>query len=123
MTSDLQSEVHKLLLFMKRRSDISVGAFREYYESKHVPLCMRYMRGATRYVRRYLEPVDGMAEPEFDVITELWFTARAPVDAIIATLRNDAMPDDVIADELEFIDRAKSRFHAVIDVETHLGDV
>ncbi|KPF91842.1 hypothetical protein IP81_07130 [Novosphingobium sp. AAP83] len=123
MTSDPKAEVHKLLLFMKRRPDISVGAFREYYETRHMPLCMRYMRGATRYFRRYLEPVEGMAEPEFDVITELWFTSRAPVDAIIATLRKDAMPPDVIADELEFIDRAKSRFYAVSEVETDLGDV
>jgi hypothetical protein len=112
--------MHKLLLFMKRKSGMSLPDFRAYYEEQHVPLCMRYMRGPTRYVRRYIEPVPGRAEPEFDVITELWFASRVPLDIIIDTLSKDAMPDAVIADEANLFDRSKTRFHAVSEVETEL---
>jgi hypothetical protein len=113
--------MHKLLLFMKRKPGMSVAAFRDYYETRHVPLCMKYMAGAERYLRRYLEPAPGMPEPEFDVITELWFAGRAPVDAIVATMAKDAMPADVIADELNLFDRSKTRVHAVHECETALA--
>ena len=121
MISDRRAPVHKLLLFMKRKPGLGLAEFRDDYENRHVALCMPYMQAAERYFRRYLEPVAGEAEPEFDVITELWFTSRAPVDRIIATLQSDAMPADVIADEHRLFDRSKTRFHAVDEAETDLG--
>jgi hypothetical protein len=120
MTSDAGEATHKLLLFMKRKPGLSHAAFRDYYENRHMQLCMKYWQSGERYLRRYIEPVDGMPEPEFDVITELWFRDRAPVDAIIATLKKDAMPADVIADEMNLFDRSKTRFHAVSECETEL---
>lgn len=113
--------VHKLLLFMKRKPGLSHAEFRDYYENRHMPLCMKYWQGGERYMRRYIEPVEGMLEPEFDVITELWFKDRAPIDMIIATMKKDAMPADVIADEANVFDRSKTRFHAVSEAETALG--
>ena len=35
----------KILLFMKRRPDITVEAFRDYYENSHAPLCAKYSAG------------------------------------------------------------------------------
>ena len=112
--------MHKLLLFLKRKPGLSREEFRDYYEGRHVPLCLKYMAGAERYVRRYLEPTPGMSEPEFDVITELWFKDRRSVDSVLATLTKDAMPADVITDELNLFDRTKSRHHAVFECETKL---
>jgi hypothetical protein len=106
---------------MKRRPGMSHAEFRDYYENLHMPLCMKYWQSGERYVRRYIEPVEGMPEMEFDVITELWFRVRAPVDMIIAAMKADAMPADVIADELNVFDRSKTRFHAVRESETDLG--
>jgi EthD domain len=120
MIFDAGEDVHKLLLFMKRKPGMSLAAFRDYYENRHIPLCMNHMRGAERYFRRYLEPVAGIEEPEFDVITELWFKSRKAVDMIIATMQKDAMPAEVIADELNLFDRSKTRFHAVSEAETDL---
>jgi uncharacterized protein (TIGR02118 family) len=114
--------MHKLLLMMKRRPGMGLAEFRHYYENQHVPLCMRYMQGAERYVRRYLEPSPGFDEPEFDVITELWFKDRAAVDAIIAIMARDGMPADVIADEANLFDRARTRAYAVEECETDLGN-
>lgn len=113
--------MHKLLLFLKRKPGLSLAEFSSYYEKHHVPLVMKYMNGAERYVRRYLEPAAGMPEMDFDVITELWFKDQSKVAIIIDTLTKDAMPADVIADELNFMDRSKSRFHVVIEEETKLS--
>jgi hypothetical protein len=106
---------------MKRKPGMGLHEFRDYYENRHMPLCMKYWQSGERYVRRYIETVDGLPEPDFDVITELWFKDRAPVDAIIATLEKDAMPADIIADELMLFDRSKTRFYAVSECETDLG--
>ena len=112
--------MHKLLMFLKRRADLSPEAFRSYYEEHHVPLCLTYMAGVERYVRRYVEPMPGAPE-EFDVITEVWIKDRAALDAILAAAAADAMPPEVIADELNFIDRARSRFCAIYERETDMA--
>ena len=114
------AEVHKLLIFLKRKPGTSLAEFREHYERRHVPLCLRYMAGPLRYRRRYIEPTEGLPEPDFDVITELWFADAAMRDGVIAAMAADRMPADVIADEERFLDRSKSRFHAVSEVETEL---
>lgn len=113
--------MHKLLLFLKRKPGLSLEEFRDYYEGQHVPLVMKYMAGPERYFRRYLEPTPDMPEMDFDVITELWFKDRATIDIVLRTLTKDAMPTDVIADEHEFMDRTKSRFHVVSENETELS--
>lgn len=113
--------MHKLLLFMKRKPGLSLAEFRDYYEQRHVPLCMAYMAGPTRYLRRFVEHPAGQPELDFDVMTELWFEGRAMLDTVIDLTRRDAMPADVIADEERFLDRSKSRFCVVDECETDLG--
>ena len=110
--------MHKVLLFMKRRKGLSFNAFRAYYEIRHVPLCMTQIGDAQRYIRRYIERRKGEPEPEFDVITELWFAERLSVDGLLKTLRKDDLPADVIADEEKLFDRAKTRAFVVTEAET-----
>ena len=110
--------MHKVLLFMKRRKGLSFNAFRAYYEIRHVPLCIGYVGEARRYVRRYIEHRKGEPEPEFDVITELWFEHRVSVDGLLKTLRKGALPADVIADEDKLFDRSKTRAFVVTEAET-----
>ena len=109
---------HKLLLFLKRRPGLSREDFRDYYENQHVPLCLKYAAGQARYLRRYLEPSPGMPEPEFDVITELWFTDRKALDMVLHAMAKGLMPPDVIADEEKLFDRSASRAYAVTERET-----
>jgi hypothetical protein len=111
---------HKLLLLLKRRRGMSREAFRDYYENRHVPLAMKYMTGPTRYVRRYLEPSPAMPEPDFDVVTELWFADRETLDMVVLAMAKNLMPPDVIADEEMLFDRAASRAYAVSECETEL---
>jgi hypothetical protein len=109
---------HKLLLFLKRKPGLSLEEFRDYYEQRHVPLCMTYMAGAERYFRRFVEQPPGGPELDFDVITEVWLKERSALDLVTATLARDAMPAEVIADEERFMDRAKSRYCSVSESET-----
>jgi uncharacterized protein (TIGR02118 family) len=117
----------KILLLMKRRPGMSVEAFRDYYENRHVPLALKYDGGAmTRYVRRYLEPQPnaelGMnAELPYDVVSELWFEDEAAFRATLHYMTTSVMPDDVVADEMNLFDRPTMRIATVIECETDLA--
>ena len=114
----MQEPPYKLVIFMKRRAGLSAEAFRDYYENRHVPLCARYMRGVTHYVRRYLQPLPdpetgASKEMDFDVITEVWFEDRAIFDAVLSAAVADTMPEDVKRDEEQLFDRARTCFTTV----------
>jgi hypothetical protein len=111
---------HTLLIFLKRKAGLTTQEFRSYYEERHVPLIMPYMAGPTSYRRRYLDPVEGQAEQDFDVVTELCFADEAMRDMVLAGMIADRLPAEVIEDEMNFIDRSKTRAHAVTEHETSL---
>lgn len=120
---------YKILLLMKRRPGMSVEAFRDYYENRHVPLALKYDGGAmTRYVRRYLEPQPNAElgtndELPYDVVSELWFEDEAAFRATLHYMTTSVMPDDVVADELNLFDRPTMRIATVIECETDLAAV
>jgi hypothetical protein len=116
----INGEIHKLLIFLKRKAGTSIEEFGAYYEQQHIPQCLPYMAGPVRYRRYYLDSAENMPEPEFDVMTELWFGDSAMRDMVISGLAADRLPADVIADEVKFLDRSKSRFYAVTKCETPL---
>lgn len=114
---------YKILLFMKRREGMSVAAFRDYYETRHVPLCERYSSGVTRYLRRYIDPqphpeTGPAAEPPFDVITELWFDDEAVFNGTLRYLTTTIMPDIITADEARLFDRISFRIATVVERES-----
>jgi hypothetical protein len=113
--------MHRLFIFARRKEGMSREAFRAYYETHHVPLALKYAAGMQHYVRHYVEPTQGMPEPDYDVITELGFVDRATVDAVLSVMTKDNMPADIIADEFNLFDRASFRFHAVSDAVTELS--
>ncbi len=113
---------YKILLFMRKRADISTEAFRDYYENRHVPLCRKYAGGVKRYLRRYIE---AQAHPEtgpgddfpYDVITELWFDDEAVFRNTLAYLSTTVMPDEIVADEQNLFDRSSFRMATVVECE------
>lgn len=114
---------YKILLFMKRREGMSVAAFRDYYETRHVPLCERYSSGVTRYLRRYIDPqphpeTGPAADPPFDVITELWFDDEAVFNGTLRYLTTTIMPDIITADEARLFDRTSFRIATVVERES-----
>jgi hypothetical protein len=115
----------KILLFMKRRPDISIEAFRDYYETRHAPLAERHSQGIKRYIRRYLDPqphpeTGPAAELPFDVITELWFDNEQIFRATVGYITTTIMPDEIIADERHLFDRSSFRIATVVERESTL---
>jgi len=76
----------KQICFFKKRPDMSLEEFMDYYENQHSQLSKRMGRSpsipnATRYVRRYLKPeknpVTGeIHDPGYDCIMEIWWNSR-----------------------------------------------
>jgi uncharacterized protein (TIGR02118 family) len=117
---------YKILMFMKRRPGMSFEAFRDYYENHHAPLCEKYASGVRRYLRRFITPhpnpeTGADDELQFDVITELWFDDEATFEGTVKYLATSIMPDEVVADEKQLFDRAKTRMATVVEYESNLA--
>jgi uncharacterized protein (TIGR02118 family) len=89
----------KALAFMPRRPDLGRAAFREYYETRHAPLALRYLE-FERYVRNH---VIGGAEVGFDCISEFWPRRLEATAALMRTKVGERMR----ADEREFADQPR----------------
>jgi hypothetical protein len=120
--------VFKVMELLKRRPGMTLEEFIQRYESEHVPLAEKNIMTLRRYARRYLYPTshviatdDEVREPEYDVVTELWYDDRASFERSQERLR--AKPDliaAVVADEEHLFDRARSR---IVYVEEHISDI
>jgi hypothetical protein len=121
----MAEDTYKILLFMKRRPGMSFEAFKDYYENHHAPLCAKYTSGVNRYLRRFLTPhpnpeTGATEELQFDVITELWFKDEAIFRGTVQYLATSIMPDEVVADEKQLFDRAKTRMATIVECESAL---
>jgi hypothetical protein len=116
----------KMLIFIKRRPGLSRADFQEYYETRHVPLISRYLAHHMEdYRRSYIDPDDPytftgafdtpeggatkVAEPEFDVLTEIWLRDRTRLEEMYAALREENLARRIAEDEQEFMDRGAMR--------------
>jgi len=78
--------VFKQICFFRKRPDMTMEEFMDYYENQHSQLSRRAGRApsipnAVRYVRRYLKPeknpVTGeIHDPGYDCIMEIWWNSR-----------------------------------------------
>lgn len=113
---------YKILLFMRKRPDISTEEFRDYYENSHAPLCEKYSTAVSRYIRRYIEPQPhpetGAFEDGWDVITELWFDDEELYKGTLGYITTSIMPDEVIEDEKNLFDRSSFRIATVVERES-----
>jgi hypothetical protein len=65
-----EGAMFKVMILIKRRPDISMDEFIDYYENHHAPLARRIVRNMKGYTRRYLTPL-GEGELPYDVATEI----------------------------------------------------
>jgi len=118
----------KVMILLKRKPGLSLEEFIKRYEGEHVPLAERHTTSLQGYIRHYLNPAshvvqgDVIEEPEYDVITELWYQDRAAFEQQQKSLRRrpEAIAA-VIADEEALFDRTKSRTVYVDDHVSVLG--
>lgn len=89
----------KALAFMPRRPDLGRAAFRDYYETRHAPLALRYF-DFVRYVRNHV--IDG-TDVGFDCLSEFWPRSVEATAALMQTKVGERMR----ADERAFADQAR----------------
>ena len=115
----------KVITTLKKKAGLSTEDFRAYYETHHRLIGEKYLAGyATRYVRRYLEPMAGadgkLHEPEYDVLLELWFPDKATWQACAAGLSEPAAAEEIARDEEHLFDRSRKRSYIVTEYESDL---
>jgi len=102
--------------------------FVRYYESTHAKLGEKHVVNAARYVRRYLkglpEPFTGtVREPDYDVITELWFEDQADMDVAMSHLLEAEVSQEITRDEENLFDRPRNRVYLVEEVDSTMPAV
>jgi hypothetical protein len=116
---------YKILLFMKRRPDLTMDEFIDYYENHHVPLALKYGASMTGYTRLYLHPQRSAEtgrtdELPYDVITELSYDNEITFERTLAYLSTSTMPEEIVEDEKRLFDREKQRMATVVERSTLL---
>ncbi|WP_336968555.1 EthD domain-containing protein [Sphingobium aromaticiconvertens] len=99
----------KQIVFLKKRDDMSMEDFMDYYENQHSRLSKKMgakpaLPNAQRYVRRYLAPeanplTGAVIHPGYDCIMEIWWNSRADFEAAMKGLSDPAMLEHRMADE------------------------
>lgn len=94
----------KLMIFIKRRPDLTLAQFKHHYETAHVPLSLNNLPLMRKHARNYIRPAKGEGEPPFDCVTECWFEDKAAAKATAELIANTLKPL-IAADEARFMDR------------------
>ena len=89
----------KQVVFFKKRDDMSMDEFIDYYENMHSRLAERLglkpsLPNAQRYVRRYLSiepnPLTGeLLDPGYQCIMEIWWNSRDDYEVAMKGLSAD----------------------------------
>lgn len=92
----------KRVCFFRKRPDVTMEEFIDYYENQHSRLSERLGRSpsipnAVRYVRRYLtperNPVTGeVIDPGYHCIMEIWWNSREDFENSQASHRRSGTP-------------------------------
>lgn len=129
MGRTVSGEVIKIIIGLKRRPGMSVEEFRDYYENVHIKVASKYLQpGMIHYARRYLDPMPHLDtreihEPEFDVITELWYKDAKAAAGLIWMVSEGKLPADVFEDEHNVFDRPKTRYFMTTECVTDLSGI
>jgi hypothetical protein len=115
----------KVIMLMKRRPGMTTEAFRDYYESKHRLIGEKYLRGfATRYVRRYVNPLPDRSgelyDPEYDVVLEVWYPDETTFKDCAENLQNPEIAKEINDDEQQVFDMRFMRSYVVEEYESRL---
>ena len=121
----------KQICFFRKRPDMTMDAFLDYYENQHSQLSKRQGRapslpGAQRYVRRYLvpekNPVTGeIHDPGYDCIMEIWWNSRADFENSQAIISDPARLPAIMEDELHLFASHVNPVCSVIEYESPMG--
>lgn len=114
----------KLLVFLKRKPGMTMPEFIDRYENVHARVGEKALKGsAIRYFRRYVHPPRANStrpEPDFDVVTEIWFPDRPTYERWLERVAAPEIVKEIEEDELLQFDRSKKRHLIVEERESKL---
>lgn len=121
----------KQICFFRKRADMTMDQFMDYYENQHSQLSKRAGRapsipGAVRYVRRYLvpekNPVTGeVIDPGFDCIMEIWWKSREDFENSQKIISSPDRLPMIKADELNLFASHNNPVCTVIEHDSPMG--
>jgi uncharacterized protein (TIGR02118 family) len=105
----------KVIAMLARRPDLTEREFVTYYETRHAPLILAIAPQIRDYRRNYLHRdgailAAGARQPDFDVVTELWFDDQAAFDAAMQALTDPVNAARIARDEENVFDRSRTMF-------------
>jgi hypothetical protein len=119
--------VIKFIMPLHRKAGMSTDEFRSYYETFHRVIGEKYLNGfVSKYVRRYPEPLPDrqgkIAEPDFDVLLEIWYPDVSAQAACAKHLSTPAIAAEIAEDEKQLFDRSRMRGYIVTEHESQFGE-
>jgi len=121
----------KQICFFRKRADMSMDEFMDYYENQHSQLSKKVgmkpaIPNAVRYVRRYLvpekNPVTGeVHDPGYDCIMEIWWNSRADFEASQAIISSPERLPTIKADETKLFASHVNPVCSMIEYDSPMG--
>lgn len=121
----------KQVVFLKKRPDISMEEFMDYYENQHSQLSKKLgakpaLPNAQRYVRRYVTPEPNpltgeVIHPGYDCIMEIWWNTREDFEAAMKGLGDPQFLEARKADELKLFATNSNPVCTVVEYDSGMG--
>ncbi len=121
----------KQIVFLRKRPELTMEQFMDYYENQHSQLSRKMgapppLPNAQRYVRRYVTPEKNPLTGEvidcgFDCIMEIWWNSREDFEASMKGLGNPEFLDKRKADELKLFASNSNPVCTVIEHDSPVG--
>ena len=121
----------KQICFFRKRSDMTMDEFMDYYENQHSQLSKRAGRApsipnAVRYVRRYLvaekNPVTGQViDPGYDCLMEIWWKSREDFENSQKIISSPDRLPAIKEDELNLFASHDNPVCTVVEYDSPMG--
>lgn len=121
----------KQICLFKKRDDMSMEAFMDYYENQHSQLSKKMGRSpsipnAVRYVRRYLTPEKNPVTGEihdsgYHCLMEIWWNSREDFENSQKIIASPDRIDYVKEDEAKFFASHENPVYSVEEHDSPMG--
>jgi hypothetical protein len=121
----------KQICFFRKRPDMTMDEFLDYYENQHSQLSKRQGRapsipGAVRYVRRYLQPEKNPVTGEvidsgYDCLMEIWWNSREDFENSQRIIASPDRIDFVKEDEKNLFASHSNPVCTVVEYDSPMG--
>jgi hypothetical protein len=120
----------KQVCFFRKRPDMTMEEFIDYYENGHSKLPQRigapFLPGAVRYVRRYItvekNPITlERVDPGYDCVMEIWWNSREDFEKAMAGVHDPKFLDKRIEDEKKLFATHNNPVCSVVEYDSAMG--